>query len=131
MDGTNPRLVLVPGAFTAVDDHFFTPDGKSIVFSAVNNPQPTPVPTFWDRLFGVRVVSAHTVPSDWYRVELDSGRVSRLTNLEDIGMYASLSPDGQRAAFIAQTGVYVMNLDGSQLTQLSNQAATGTVDWVR
>ncbi len=129
-DGSHPRRVLPEGAFPAVDDHFFTPDGKAIIFSAVNAQAPaTPSPTLWDRLFGIRIASAHTVPSDWYRVSLDSGKVDRLTQLGDVGMYATLSPDQGRIAFIAQSGVYVMNLDGTQLTQLSDQVATGTVDW--
>ncbi|MDD5369666.1 MAG: DPP IV N-terminal domain-containing protein [Anaerolineaceae bacterium] len=127
--GANPTPPLKPGTFLAVDDHFFTPDGKAIIFSAVN-PQPTPSPTVWDRLFGIQVVSAHNVPSDWYQVPVGGGQVQRLTNLNDTGMYATLSPDGKRIAFISQTGIYVMNIDGTELTQLAQLVATGTVDWI-
>jgi Tol biopolymer transport system component len=129
IDGANPHPALPVHDFQAVDDHFFTPDGKGIVFSAVNPLGPPPTPSLFDRLFGIDVVSAHNVPSDWYVVNVGSGRIQRLTNLNDTGMYAALSPDRQRVAFIAQSGIYVMNLDGTQLTQLTDQAATGTVDW--
>jgi Tol biopolymer transport system component len=132
VDGSNPHRAVPAGAFPAVDDHLFTPDGKGIVFSAVNPlPAPNPTPSLFERLLGIEVVSAHNVPSDWYVVAQDSGKVTRLTNLNDTGMYATLSPDRQRVAFIAQSGVYVMNLDGTQLTQLTDQVATGTVDWIQ
>jgi len=127
--GANPVPVLSPGAYPAVDDHFYTPDGKSIIFSAVNQ-VPAPTPTLFDRIFGIDVVSAHNVPSDWYSVSLESGKVIRLTHIEDTGMYAALSPDGKHVAFISQTGLYVMNLDGSDLTQLSSLIASGSVDWI-
>jgi Tol biopolymer transport system component len=129
ISGANPTPPLKPGTFLAVDDHFFTPDGKAIIFSAVN-PQPTPSPTVWEKLFGIQVVSAHNVPSDWYQVPVDGGEAQRLTNLNDTGMYATLSPDGKRVAFISQTGIYVMNIDGTELTQLAQLVATGTVDWI-
>ncbi|HEX9013738.1 MAG TPA: hypothetical protein VF813_09490, partial [Anaerolineaceae bacterium] len=128
-DGSNPHPALPVTRFPAVDDHFYAPDGKSVIFSAVNPAQPAAQPTFLERLLGVEVVSAHNVPSDWYAVGLESGKIDRLTNLNDTGLYAALSPDQKRAAFIARSGIYVMNLDGTQLTQLNDQAVTGTVSW--
>ena len=129
VDGSQVARALKAGAFPAVDDHFFTPDGKSIIFSAVNNYQGAPTPTVLDRLLGIQIASAHTIPSDWYRVNMASGQVDRLTNLNDTGMYATVSPDKKWIAFISQTGLYVMRIDGSGLTQLSDLVATGTVDW--
>jgi Tol biopolymer transport system component len=130
IDGSDPHPALSGGQFPAVDDHFFTPDGKGIIFSAVNPQAPAPTPSLLERIFGIEEVSAHNVPSDWYRVDLARGQTQRLTTLNDTGMYAALSPDSQRVAFIAQSGIYVMNPDGSQLTQLSDRVATGTVDWL-
>jgi Tol biopolymer transport system component len=130
IDGSQPTPSLKPEAYPAVDDHFFTPDGKSIIFSAVNNYQAVPTPTVLDRLFGIQIASAHTIPSDWYRVSISGGQVDRLTNLNDTGMYATVSPDKNWMAFISQTGLYVMRIDGTGLTQLSDLVATGTVDWV-
>jgi len=129
-DGSDPHPALPKGAFLAVDAHFYAPDGESLVFSAVN-PSPATSPSAWSFPFGVEVASAHNVPSDWYSLALGSGKISRLTNLNDTGMYASLSPDRKKVAFIAQSGIYTMNLDGSQLNQISELAATGTVDWVK
>jgi len=131
IDGSQPMPALQPGAYPAVDDHFFTPDGKYIIFSAVNNyNQVVATPTVLERLLGIQIASAHTIPSDWYRVALSGGEVDRLTNLSDTGMYATVSPDKKWIAFISQTGLYVMKMDGTGLTQLSDLVANGTVDWV-
>ena len=122
--------VIKPGSFQAVDDHFYTPDGNSIIFSAVDPPHAS-APSWIDRLFGVTVVSAHNIPSDWYVAPSSGGSATQLTNLGDTGMYGSLSPDHQWIAFISSTGIYVMKLDGSNLTQLATLVANGTVDWVQ
>jgi Tol biopolymer transport system component len=127
--GENQAPLLSPGSYPAVDDHLYTLDGKTIIFSAVNN-LPSPTPTVLDLIFGIKVVSAHNIPSDWYAVSLESGAVTRLTHINDTGMYAALSPDGKHLAFISQTGLYAMNIDGTELTQLSNLTATGSVDWI-
>jgi Tol biopolymer transport system component len=127
--GANPAPLLKPGSYPAVDDHFFSPDGKAIIFSAVNQAS-QPTSSFFDRIFGVQPVLAHSIPSDWYEVPVSGGNAQRLTNLNDTGMYACSSPDGQHIAFISKSGLYVMNPDGSGITRLSDLAATGTVDWV-
>jgi Tol biopolymer transport system component len=129
ISGENQAPLLNPRDYPAVDDHFYTADGKSIIFSAVNQ-LPAPTPALFDRLFGIKVVSAHTVPSDWYSVSLESGKVTRLTQINDVGMYAAPSPDGKHVAFISQTGQYVMNMDGTNLTQLSTMIPPGLVDWI-
>ena len=130
-DGSGAHPVLAPGAYPAVDAHFFTPDGKTLLFSAVNQlPAPAATPTVLDRFFGVQVAQAHTIPSDWYTVPADGGEVQRITTLNATGMYAALAPAGDRMVFISLGGIYLMNLDGSGLTYLSNLYATGTVDWV-
>jgi Tol biopolymer transport system component len=128
-DGSNPVPVLPSGINPPVDDHFFTKDGNSLVFSMVN-PQPMPTNSWLENLLGVKVASAHTVPSDWYEVSIGGGEPRRLTNLNDVGMYADLSPDGQQVAFISATGLFIMSLDGTNLYNLSNQVYIGTVDWI-
>jgi Tol biopolymer transport system component len=112
-----------------VDAHLFAPDGDQLIFSMVNL-EPAPASTWLEKLFGVRVASAHNVPSDWYRVSLTSGRVKRLTTLNEVNLNGDLSPDGSRMAFIASSGLYVVNLDGSNLIQLSEDRFVGTVDWI-
>ena len=68
--------------------------------------------------------------SDWWRIPVAGGPPQRLTHIFDTGLYGAFSPDGAHIAFIALTGLYVMNPDGSALTQMLNVANVGTVDWI-
>lgn len=143
-DGKNSRPLLLPGTFQAVDAHLWTPDGSAIIFSAVGegpfapDAVPTPVSpslSWFDRLLGVQAAdaaeAAHNVPSDWWRISLDSTGLTRLTKIYDTGMYGSFSPDGGRLAFIAASGIYVMNADGSGLTPMLPIETLGTLEWIR
>ena len=128
-DGSQQVPVFPPGSNPPIDAHLFTRDGSGMIFSMVN-PQPQPTRNWLEKLFGVQVVSAHNVPSDWYRAPVSGGTPQRLTNLEEVNLNGDLSPDGSQMAFICAGGVYVMNIDGSNLVQLSNDVMIGTVDWI-
>jgi Tol biopolymer transport system component len=134
-DGSNPRTILDPDAFQAIDAPLFAPDNSAIIFSAVET-EPTAALSIWDRLLGVLpnwglgVAEAHAVPSDWWRITLDGGESERLTNLNAIGLYGDFSPDGRHIAFISADGVNVMNPDGSGVFQLIKIPTVGTINWV-
>jgi Tol biopolymer transport system component len=129
-DGQNSTALPLPASFIAVDVPMFTPDGQALLFSGSDTAGPASV-SWFDEMLGVQRAEAHSLPSDWYRMSLSGGAPERLTHIQDTGLYGGLSPDGRRLAFIAATGVYVMNLDGSQLTPLLNIPAFGTMDWAR
>lgn len=129
-DGSNPRPILDQERFSAVDAPLFSPDNSLICFSAVL-PATASLPSIWDRLMGVGLAKAHSVPSDWWCMPVDgSGEPQRLTNLNAIGLYGDFDEGGQHLAFISADGVHIMRSDGSDLTQLRNIATTGTIDWV-
>ncbi len=135
-DGKNARPIFLPGTFQAVDAHLWTPDGSAIIFSAVGEGpayQSTPAPalSWFDRLLGVQAASAHNVPSDWWRVSLDGADLTRLTKIYDTGLYGSFSPDGERLAFLAASGIYVINPDGSGLTPINPIKTLGTLEWIK
>jgi Tol biopolymer transport system component len=135
-DGKNSRPMLLSGTFQAVDAHLWTPDGSALVFSAVGEGpayQSTPAPalSWFDRLLGVQAAGAHNVPSDWWRVSLDGAELTRLTKIYDTGLYGSFSPDGSRLAFIAASGIYVINPDGSGLTPVLPIKTLGTLEWIK
>ena len=87
------------GTFFAVDAPVFSPDGKTILFSAVGEPQP-PKLSWLDQLLGVQVAEAHNVPSDWWRVAANGSKPEQLTHVADTGLYADFAPDGQHVAFV-------------------------------
>jgi Tol biopolymer transport system component len=129
-DGSNPKPILDPEAFTAVDAPLFSPDNNQIYFSAV---EPTALAPrlFLDRLLGVEVATAHSVPSDWWITSIDgSAEPEQLTTLNAIGLYGDFNATGTTIAFIAADGVYVMRPDGSELEQIREIPTAGSLDWV-
>ncbi|HTP11830.1 MAG TPA: hypothetical protein VMP08_26430 [Anaerolineae bacterium] len=128
-DGSQLRLVMPAGSFFAVDAPVFSPDGQTILFSAVGAPQLSSL-SWLDQLTGVQIAEAHNVPSDWWRVSVDGGKPERLTQVNGTGLYADCAPDGQYVAFMSVTGLFVMRPDGSNLVQLDNDLVGGTLTWV-
>ena len=130
-DGTNPVRVLDPEQYPITDAPFFSPDNQYLYFSAiVDVTTPTPL-TLWEKLQGVHIAQAHTVPSDFFRVSLTDGSVIRITNLQGLGMYGTFSPDGRYIAFLNGAGLYVMRPDGAELFQvLSGYGMYGSVEWI-
>lgn len=128
-DGSSPVRALDPAEFPTVDAPFLSPDNIHLYFSAVSEPV-TPL-TWWEKLLGVQIASAHTVPSDFWRVPLSGGPAEQITELKDMGMFGTFSPGGERIAFISATGLYVMNPDGSGLVKvIESSALYGNVEWV-
>ncbi len=80
---------------------------------------------------GIEVVKAHNVPSDWWSVPVVGGVPARLTQLQTINLFASISPDKRHIASLSGEGIFVMNLDGSNVTHLlSDTGVLGTVNWI-
>ena len=131
-DGSNSKRIILSGSSAPeiIDAPIFSPDGGSIIFSA-----PPPVqayqPNWLDRLMGIRVVKAHEIPSDWWSVPIVGGTPTRLTQLQTIRLFASLSPDKKHLASLSGEGIFVMDQVGSNLTQLlSDPGVSGTVNWI-
>lgn len=132
-DGSNPEPIALSGPQVPeiIDAPIFSPDGQFILFSA---PEPSQAyqPNFFERLMGIQVARAHSVPSDWWSVPLTGGVPNQLTHLQTINLYASLSPDLKYIASLSGDGIFVMDLNGSNLTQLVSDAGVhGTVRWIR
>jgi Tol biopolymer transport system component len=131
-DGSNPQRMELAGPqpFDIIDAPIFSPDGGSILFS-VPQPGPSSRPNLFERLVGIQVASAHNIPSDWWSIPVTGGTPARLTNLQTVNLFASLSPDHKHMASLSGDGIFVMELDGSNLTQLlSDTGVHGTVSWI-
>ena len=130
-DGTNSQVVQTGAAQqTGVKDTpLFSPDGQSIIFSA---PSPTQSyqPNWLDKLMGVQVVKAHSVPSDWWSVPVTGGEPTRLTQIQSTNLYGSMSPDHKHLVSFSVQGLFVMELDGSNLTSLIPDPGGSTVSWL-
>jgi Tol biopolymer transport system component len=132
-DGTNATQILAPGASVPdiIDAPIFSPDNQSILFSAVT-PTIGSKRNWWENLLGITVASAHTVPSDWWSAPVAGGTPTQLTQLGAVGLYASISPDGQYLASYSGQGIFVMKPDGTDLTYLLEDVGgqPGTVSWL-
>jgi Tol biopolymer transport system component len=129
-DGTHAQLVVPAGTFYTVDAPLFSRDSQVVVFSAVGGPASSQ--RWSDQFISTMRPNAlkHNIPSDWWRVDLATGKIKSLTRIGDTGLYGDFSPDGQHIAFVAVTGLYLMNPDGSNLTQIMNYGPEGTVSWI-
>ena len=126
------RLLLVRrrSTFYAVAAPLFSRDSQALIFSAAGGPAASQRGS--DQFIStVRPnVMKHNIPSGWWRVDLATGKITSLMRIGDTGLYGDFSPDGQHIAFVAATGLYLMNPDGSNLTQIMNYGPDGTVSWI-
>jgi len=131
-DGTGRQSIALLGSEIpeVIDAPIFSPDGQSVLFSAPP-PSQAYMPNWSDKLLGVQVARAHSLPSDWWSVPVTGGVPGRITNIQTINLFASISPDGQHIVSVSGDGLFVMDLDGSSLTQLiSDTGIHGTVRWI-
>jgi len=133
-DGSQAREVVITGPRLPdiKDAPLFSADGQSIIFSA-DVPTQSYQPNWLDKLLGVSIAKAHSnVPSDWWSIPVTGGEMTRLTNIQSLGLFASRSPDNQHMASYSLNGIFVMKLDGSELTMLipNPQSVPGTVTWI-
>jgi hypothetical protein len=128
-DGSSPELLLDTTTFSAVDAPLFSPDGDLVYFSAVDLESSASLSPL-DRLLGVKVAQAHSVPSDWWRMPAAAGSpLERLTAIDKIGLYGDFDAAGQQLFFVAADGVYAMAPSGEALRQLVLIPTTATIDW--
>jgi Tol biopolymer transport system component len=131
-DGSNPRQVAFAGPWTQeiIDAPIFSPDGQSILVSVPSSAQ-SYQPNLLERFMGIQVAKAHDVPSDWWLVPITGGTPTQLTNIQTINLFAGISPDKGHLASLSGEGLFVMDLDGSNLTQLvSDPGVHGTISWI-
>lgn len=131
-DGSDPQKVKFSGPWIPelMDAPIFSPDEKSILFSAPG-PSQSYRPNWLDKVLGVQIAHAHNVPSDWWSVPVEGGVPTRLTHIQEAGLFASLSSDGQHLFSLSAEGIFVMQPDGSNVTQLIFEPGVhGTVSWI-
>ena len=124
--GGNEIVVVDENDFVDIDAPFFTPNNEWLYFSAVEHAQTS----FWEQLMGVQVALAHNVPSDWWRVSTSGGDLERITTISEIGIAGTVLPNEQEIAFVSQTGLFTLGLDGSDLEKRLETMAGGFAVWI-
>ncbi len=132
-DGTGARQVALTGLYVPpiIDAPFFPLGDQLILYSAVT-PTQSSKPNWLERVLGILVASAHTVPSDWWSVPIGGGTPTQMTHIAAVGLYASLSPDKKHIVSYSGNGLFLMDQDGSGLTVLLSNSGglAGTVSWI-
>ncbi len=121
-DGTNPQVVNMGSSQNiGIKD--------TLIFSAPS-PEQSYQPNWLDKLMGVQIVKAHSIPSDWWSVPVTGGNPKRLTQIQSTNLYGSISPDNKHLVSFSMQGLFVMDLDGSNLTSLIPDPGGSTVNWL-
>ncbi|WP_420630589.1 hypothetical protein [Candidatus Leptofilum sp.] len=126
-DGSNLTVLVPRDCFVTLDSPFFSANGEWLYFSAVAEQASSA--TWWEQLLGIEVAAAHNLPSRWWRVPVSSGEPEPITSEARVGQYGSLSPDGRTIAFATQSGLYLMQPDGSEVRLLLEQSASDSLSW--
>ncbi len=133
VDGTDPRQLEMSGKWipSYIDAPIFSPDGQSILFSALSL-SPVSSSTWLENLLGVTIASAHNLPSDWWSVSISGGTPVQLTHIRTTNLYASISPDKKYIASYSGNGLFLMNSDGTGANMLINGLGgiASTVTWM-
>jgi Tol biopolymer transport system component len=104
-DGGDRRLLVeASGRFIAVAYPRFSPDGKTIAFSAIT-------------------------PMDVWLVATDGGAPRRLTSFLEDEPYPAWSPDGQQLAIVATGGLYTVAVAGGDPKKVGLGGTQVQIDW--
>jgi len=137
-DGNNATSLLPDGDTWIIDAVAIAPDGETLVYSqgaeegededGHEDEHDTSL-SWLAQLMGVQVASAHSVPSDLWRVKVGEAP-QQLTHLADDEFVVDYSPDGAYIIFSCSSGVYLMGADGSDLTELAPGTNFTSVQWI-
>jgi Tol biopolymer transport system component len=133
-DGSGAHQIPLTGPYipNIIDSPMFLADDQSILFSAPVVGRST-IPDWVDNLFGITVASADgSIPSDWWSIPLAGGIPKRLTHLQSMALFARFSPDKKHIASYSASGIFIMNPEGTGVTQVINftGGTPGTVNWI-
>jgi Tol biopolymer transport system component len=132
-DGTNSHEVILRGPRVPdiIDAPIFSPDGQSILFSAPP-PANADQPNWLDKLLGLQVAQAHSIPSEWWSVPSGGGIPLQLTHIQSPVLFATIAPDKQFIASYSGFGLFVMKPDGTGEASLIPDLGglAGTVNWL-
>ena len=133
-DGSNAHQVPLTGTYIpkVIDAPMFQADEGSIIFSAPALGLSF-TPSWVDKLFGITEAYADgTIVSDWWSVPLAGGVPKRLTHINSLNLNAHFSPDKKHIASYCADSIFIMNPDGTGVTQVINYTGgqPGTVNWI-
>jgi Tol biopolymer transport system component len=132
--GGPARTLVPPGQFGTIWAPRFSPDGRSIAFSASGGDRSRPRFTIPPQPRGQTwppSVAAHGLPMDLWLVDVATGRIELLAALGADDPTPAWSPDGRRLAYGSGAGIVVLDLTTGATTPLMAGSPLGAIDWSR
>lgn len=118
--GAHPLVTEAQGFLVCVAPRF-SPNGGALLFAAAEDGGPFGDATS-EYLDGP--------PQDIWTVAPDGSRLTRITNIQEDQPSAAWSADGSQIAVIGQTGLYLVNADGSNITRLGYGYLHSELSWL-
>lgn len=138
INGQNAKQLLSDDAFLMISSPQYSPDGKSILFSASGPPtKPLPGATNWQEeqceplllCLISKPAFADGLPWDLWLVSADGLRFEQLTNVASDSPWPAWSGDGKQVAFFDTSGIYLVELATKGISQISRNGGHGIFDW--
>jgi dipeptidyl-peptidase 4 len=110
--------ILYNNATLEIDNLDLSEDGKKAIVYTQTEP-----------------IYRHSYKTNYYVYDLATKRTVKLHNTDELQTLATLSPDGNKVAYVAANNLYVHDLSSGKITQLTtdgkpNSVINGTTDWV-
>jgi Tol biopolymer transport system component len=134
-DGSEARPVVESKPFTTIWAARFSPDGRTMVFTAAGGDRSQPrlrIAPSRDTGGGwPPSVSAHGFPLDLWSVDIATGKLELLAALAADDLYAVYASDGRRLALQSADGLFVVDLTTGAVIPLTTAPGFGAIDWSR
>ncbi|HEY3108227.1 MAG TPA: hypothetical protein VGL23_05710 [Chloroflexota bacterium] len=129
--------VLVPaGRLPTLIAPRFSPDGATVVFSAVTPAPPrrgaarASAPLEWlERLVVATPAYAHGVPWEVWSVPTEGGELRQLTTLAEDRPAAAWSPDGRRLLVRGEEALYLLHVASGAIETVERDGSNTGIDW--
>ena len=119
IDGSDAQTLIASGIFAALAGPLFTPDSRSVIFSASGEMQRVQL----------GIVRAHGQPWNIWKSTPAEVMLTKLTSSTLDGPAFTWLPDGQSMAIVAAEGVFVVHND--QYYQLAQVVSEGEIAWAQ
>ncbi len=139
--GGDDRLLVKPDRFASILAPRFSPDGKTIAFSASDvSPSLTPSapssqPKAASPFDGLRALlepgraEAHGLPWEIWSVPTAGGAVKQMTQIQEDTPYVAWAASGSRMLVYGAGGLYLVDVAANKSTILSSDGSHGGMDW--
>jgi Tol biopolymer transport system component len=139
--GDHPRLLVPADTFAAIYAPLrFSPDGRVLAFAAAdaldqptgqsNGAEKSHFPAMLRNFFQPAPLNAHGLyPADVWLADVETGQLTRLTQLAEDHPAPVWSSSGRYLAFMGRLGIYFVDVTTHVAIRITDQGVDGQLDW--